>query len=102
MSKRSQYNAKIAEFNNIKSNVSRIISDLNKCKTDVSKTSKEVESLVINGKPIDDGALMEISSSLELLKGDLSQIINECNEKIDYYTNLLASLSNESDESVNL
>lgn len=102
MSKRAQYNAKIAEFNNIKSIVSGIISNLNKCKTDVSKTSKEVKSLVINGKPIDDGVLSDISSSLGLIKEDLDQIICECNDKIAYYRNLIASLPKKNDESVNL
>lgn len=102
MSKRAEYNAKIAEFNSIKNTVSEIIYDLNTCKTDVNKTSKELETLVVNGKPIDDGVLIGISSSLDSLRSDLSQIINECNTKINYYTSLIASLSEESDGSVGL
>ena len=102
MSTIAQYNAKISEFNSIKNTVYGIIDYLDMCKTNVDKSSNDIETLVVNGKAIDDGVLVDISSSLDSLRGDLSQIINECNTKINYYTNLIASLSEEDNESVDL
>ena len=76
-----KYERAIDELTIFKSKFDSFISE----PSDFKYASDSLKNVIINYKPIDNGKLEKISGVLKKCTSNLEEIVNECNDKIDYW-----------------
>lgn len=81
---------KIKEIEGIKNTINGLIPSVESCGESVNNFSTSASEIIINGKPLDQNKMTDVTNSLNTIKDNLNEIINECNEKIKEYENKIS------------
>ena len=82
------YSNKIKEYEDIKTKLESIITQLDTFKVELKKYSYQLENLIISNDQIDEGKTAIEISKVRKSQDDISEIIAECNKKISINTEL--------------
>ena len=73
------------KYEDVKTKIQGVIGFFDDCSNSIMETSSFLHDLIVCGKTFDDGKLEESNGLLGTSKNNLQTIIDECNEKIDFY-----------------
>lgn len=73
------------KYESVKTKIQGVIVSFDDCSNSIMETSSFLQDLIVCGKTFDDGKLEDDNTLLGIAKNNLQSIIEECNEKIDFY-----------------
>ena len=86
----AECDAKIELFTNVMRDVMGLISGLEECSAQTTRTISYSRELIINGEPVDTGSLDSLPKVLESVAANLNALVNECVALINKYEALKA------------
>lgn len=75
------------KFKELKGKLAGLIGSVESCVSDIANNEENMEETVLNGRPLDDGELVEAKDKISAINDDIGVMMDECDEKYTKWMN---------------